>query len=755
MRLRAYTAILAALMAKACVALFPSVVFAESRAELESELREIEREVAGLEQNFLRGAILESDNRFAARMNDGQFFFYSKQYDRASMVLLDLVEDPANRNVAGFRDAVYFLAESLFRIRNHNAAARYLALLHVVGSPDQKQHALARLLDLAMRSGDRALGEKFARIADRQVTTGRQPQLLYSLGKYHYRQGRLSTALRKFRKVGQDAEEYLRARYFVGVIELRLGQIKQARATFELVAVAQSAAADGDPADTHVRNQAQLALARIAYETGEFDQAVALYNQVPRASAEFDRAMYESVWISIKRKEYKNALRKLDLLLISQPNVLDGPDAKLLEGKLQLMMGRYDEAEAAFDTVSESFGAVHKQMQQVLRANPDLEGHFGKVIGDRIAEFDLSSLLPPEAARIAGDDVRSGRAMDLVSDVAAQRRDVRDASRAIERLQTALSAENRLEMFPKIHTGVLRGIELKARLLMLRGRMNAVAGTQVRTRTPQYRVVKKDRETWQQRFATIPRTVIQMKERDAKVDQRMLDLEQAAHRLRVDLRAVEAQLVAVSKYLKDTASDAKASSARSQVKREMEEAKALKSEIEALAWKIEDERMRVGVNDYAARSDERVEREFRRSIGDELGWLSGNGVRFGDDLRARCAVSERQIDSFVKKAESFAQARIREFLATVKHEKSNVGGYSTRLGGYETRTKALGGTIAARSFRRVLDRIADVVLVADVGLIDVAWKQKDDKSQDIDHVIDKQRVEYNGIEAIFGEVTGD
>ena len=110
---------------------------------------------------------------------------------------------------------------------------------------------------------------------------------------------------------------------------------------------------------------------------------------------------------------------------------------------------------------------------------------------------------------------------------------------------------------------------------------------------------------------------------------------------------------------------------------------------------------------------------------------------------------------FIKKAEDFAQARIREFLATVKHEKKNVGGYSNRLGGFEARTKALGGTIAARSFRKVLSRIADVVLVADVGLIDVAWKQKDDKSKDIENVIDKQRVEYNGIESIFGEVTGD
>jgi len=310
-------------------------------------------------------------------------------------------------------------------------------------------------------------------------------------------------------------------------------------------------------------------------------------------------------------------------------------------------------------------------------------------------------------------------------------------------------------MFPKIHMGVLRGIELKARLLTLRGTLNELAGQQVRAGSSAHEGLRTDRRTWQSRYASIPRTVVKMKERDAKIDQRMLDLEQAAHRLRVDLRAVEAQLVAISKYLKDTANEAKANSARSQVQREMKEAKALKKQIEKLAWKIEDERMRVGVNDYAAREDGRVETELRRSIGDELDWLTSNGIRVDRPERERCSASERAIDRFVKRAEGLANARIKEFMQTVDQEKKNVGGYSLRLGTYEGKTKALGGTIAARSFRKVLERIAAVVLDADVGLIDVAWKQKDDKSKDIDTVIQKQRTEYNFVEAAFQEVTGD
>ena len=131
------------------------------------------------------------------------------------------------------------------------------------------------------------------------------------------------------------------------------------------------------------------------------------------------------------------------------------------------------------------------------------------------------------------------------------------------------------------------------------------------------------------------------------------------------------------------------------------------------------------------------------------------GIRVDRPERERCSASERAIDRFVKRAEGLANARIKEFMQTVDQEKKNVGGYSLRLGTYEGKTKALGGTIAARSFRKVLERIAAVVLDADVGLIDVAWKQKDDKSKDIDTVIQKQRTEYNFVEAAFQEVTGD
>ena len=113
-----------------------------------------------------------------------------------------------------------------------------------------------------------------------------------------------------------------------------------------------------------------LAVARIQYEHNAFDKAVDMYNQVPRNSSAFDSAIYESVWVAIKRKAYTDALKKLELLLLSKPNVLDGPDAHLLQGKLQLMLNQYETAEKAFEVIAKSFGTIEEDMLKVIQKHP-------------------------------------------------------------------------------------------------------------------------------------------------------------------------------------------------------------------------------------------------------------------------------------------------------------------------------------------------------------------------------------------------
>ena len=468
-------------------------------------------------------------------MNDGQLFFYSKAYDRAAMIFLDLVDARGNQGRAGYGDAVFFLAESLYQVGNWAGAKRHFITLSKIGSQNHQQHALARLLDLAHLSGSRTLGREFASQAELSLRQKQAPMLLYAKGKHDYRANRLASSRRDFLRVPASAEQYQRAQYFVGVIAIREGKLDQAEAAFRKALGDATQASDSEESRV-VRGQALLALARIAYEKSEFDVAVDLYNRVPRDSASFDEAMYELVWIAIKAKDYEKALRKLELLLISQSDVLDSSAARLLKGRLKLMLKDYDTAEQAFAEVSDAFGSIRKEMEQVRAKHPNLEAHFNRVVGDRIAEFDVRTIIPKRAAQIAGTDTLNGDDLRLVADVAAQRRDVDQAKRNIKILETALSSDAQSKIFPKLHSGLLSSIELTTRLSLWNARLNSMSAKQARLNTPDFRVLRDERIIWQRRLNNVPRSAATIQERTSRIQEKMSALDQAAHRLKVDLR---------------------------------------------------------------------------------------------------------------------------------------------------------------------------------------------------------------------------
>ena len=83
---------------------------------IEDEFSGLKAQVSSLESVYLAGVRREQGNRFESRMNDGQLFFYSKAYDRAAMIFLDLVDTEGNQGRAGYGDAVFFSLNPYFRL---------------------------------------------------------------------------------------------------------------------------------------------------------------------------------------------------------------------------------------------------------------------------------------------------------------------------------------------------------------------------------------------------------------------------------------------------------------------------------------------------------------------------------------------------------------------------------------------------------------------------------------------------------------
>ncbi|HCF61353.1 MAG TPA: hypothetical protein DFS52_25575, partial [Myxococcales bacterium] len=62
------------------------------------------------------------------------------------------------------------------------------------------------------------------------------------------------------------------------------------------------------------------------------------------------------------------------------------------------------------------------------------------------------------------------------------------------------------------------------------------------------------------------------------------------------------------------------------------------------------------------------------------------------------------------------------------------------------------GTIAYQSFKRIRRQFYELVLKADVGLVDVAWTRKQNKTNEIQDLAKQKEREVKGLEDEFKEV---
>jgi hypothetical protein len=367
--------------------------------------------------------------------------------------------------------------------------------------------------------------------------------------------------------------------------------------------------------------------------------------------------------------------------------------------------------------------------------------------------------LPPKAAEFAGPDMDADRAVTLVGDLAQEKRDLDEAERTVERLDALLDAPNRVEVFPNLLEGVLQAIEARASLAAARVTLIDTAATEALLVDPDYARLREARKGWEARYAEIPRTAQALKARDKQVDGQLRELDKAGFALNVQIHGLEAQLAAIEKFVEDTVevrgNTGGEKAVYLQISRELTEARALRDEYEQLSRTIEVARLKVGVNDEASSEDEKVRQQLSQALDAEEAFLSSRGRAVPTAERARISALEARALVFLQKSGAVVDEKVAELKRQVERERQSLKGYTVELAGYQGETESLGGKIAARSFRTVLERVDAVVLEADVGTVDIAWKQKQDMSKLIADTRAKEREELDTMDRELKEATGE
>jgi hypothetical protein len=109
----------------------------------------------------------------------------------------------------------------------------------------------------------------------------------------------------------------------------------------------------------------------------------------------------------------------------------------------------------------------------------------------------------------------------------------------------------------------------------------------------------------------------------------------------------------------------------------------------------------------------------------------------------------KQLDKRIDAQAEVRLEKVRGYLATEKEELKLAG---SKLGVVMGESQSLGGGLAQAMFTKVADRFYDLVVKSDVGIIDVAWGLKDQKTKAVTRLTTQKNLEIKALDEDFRRI---
>ena len=131
------------------------------------------------------------------------------------------------------------------------------------------------------------------------------------------------------------------------------------------------------------------------------------------------------------------------------------------------------------------------------------------------------------------------------------------------------------------------------------------------------------------------------------------------------------------------------------------------------------------------------------SLGDQSAFDAIAGVLArADAVQAKLAELDGRVDAA-------AQKRRAELKRQLTAEKGDLDSAKDKLTGILGESQSLGGGLAYAMVSKVTDRFYDLVVQSEVGMVDVAWGLKDERTSAVSKLINQQKLELKSVEDDF------
>ncbi|WP_224368733.1 tetratricopeptide repeat protein [Hyalangium versicolor] len=743
--------------------------------QVDKQLQNADENIRFVETQFTQRSEPSDEEAKLRRFSDGEIQYLLGDWTAASVLFYDLVSDPRFRSHPRYPDALFYLSDSLLQQQNYIGAKLYLRELLSLPPTERYKDALTRYLSVASRLN------QFDGIDDyitqaRKLSGGQlPPELAYLHAKWLFKrtdlkpEDRIARARAAFEPLTHSNIRMVRLQsaYHLGVLSVQAGDYPDAIQRFtELAALPAN-----EPAENRIRELANLSLGRLLYETGKLDEALDRYQEIARGSESFTDSLYEIAWTYVKKGDFELAKNAIDILLLVDPESPLAPDALLLQGQLLLKLKKYEDATSSYQGVIDAYGPVRDRLDELLTRNQDPVTYFDNLLSRNDRTLDLSTLLPPVALRYARTQEEVSSAVALIGDLDSGRKGVGEARDLATRIIHALE-DRGLETFPELQEGYTRADAVESGLTRVEQVLVTIESAAAlkhlsAEEREQLEAVRKEREALAQRFALLPTTQRELEERRKRMQTRVDELDREAFRLGYELQSLSAIATAIRKWVEDTRTERKTSPEEeiqflAQLQTESDTVVRTQEELAQTRTKLADERNAVAT---AVAGEERIRQDFYEVLRREHALIASFAERLPEnvgELLARLQEVRERTDGLRGRVTT-AKASLRDQLERrgrvirdkVRAEQSLLAQYESEVIAASGDARNLVGRIAYDSFRRVRQQFYDLVLKGDVGIVDVAFTRKQDKTSEIQKLSGQKDEELRTLEKDFREVLKD
>lgn len=740
---------------------------AQSYGDLVEEARGYEDRVATLERQYLKPAILESRFQLESRFNDARVAYMMEDYDKASLLFVDVVRDPNFDAFGSRREALYLLGDSLYKRRNYLAAKKYFQQLVDSGEGERYQDAVVRLLQIAAETGNYddvdQLYDRFD--ADREMGPG----VHYMRGKTLYKSGDSDKAVAFFNRAAESEEWNHKARYFKGVALADQGDFEAAREVFSGLVDDLEGARSRE--ETELLHLSYLALGRVFYEERKIERAIDYYQRLPRDSEHFDQALYELTWVLVSRENYREASRNADIFLyMTDPDPTFIPEVKLLKADLLLRMEEYERSRIAYREVIDQFGPLKEKIEGFLDEQTDVKAFFAELV-EREFEGESPDFLPKTAQKWVDRSETMDEVRTSVEDLNRLHEDLEQTQQALSEIQARVDSGSAVESFPELAEGMAIAIETEHQLLRFRRELldreyDILKPKMSEAEKREWTKLREDLRAFQGRYEKIPKTREEVRKRKARISGKFEKLQEQIDSIAFMIKGQKEQLENIQKYIRDEHDGELSPEKRNEVEAlEVEvknNIKALKEREKQVRNEIARTRQKVGLGDEVTRREREMRAKYREKLERRRQFLSDLHDRVGSGDREKLRQIERarnqlppassRLQAFFDKMRDIVGEKTDELQTKLERERKALVERKHRLGQLMKSSKEEASKAAYNNYVRVAQKFDEIVMRGDVGLIDIVWQRKENRTDELNQLREDRRQALESLQESFKDV---